>query len=154
MPQKKRHRRSETELISDLQAKIARLKQRSAQKKAKKDPTLRHISAAVRSIDKALEATQDVATGKALDETRSTLAACLALGGASTVPVSKRRAATTVSSDDILAYVRRNPGSLCGDVAEALGADSKAVGAALKRLREEGAVRSEGQRRGMRYYPA
>mgnify|MGYP001493838268 CR=1 FL=1 len=55
-PAARRQRRTVDQQIADLAAKIAALQQREAQKKAKADPALRHATAAVRSIDKALAA--------------------------------------------------------------------------------------------------
>ena len=79
---KERKRRTPEQMIRDLEAEIARIKTRAEMKKAKRDPALRHVTAAVRSIDKAIDATTDAATKKALDEARATLSAVLALGGA------------------------------------------------------------------------
>ncbi len=78
----KRKRRSSQEMVADLEARIARIRARAERRKAKKDPTLRHISAAVRSIDKALAESEDVVTRQTLDETRATLTAVLSLNGA------------------------------------------------------------------------
>ena len=81
MPTKKRTRRTPDQIIADLQAEIERVKARAAQAKAKKDPALRHVSAAVRAIDKAAVETKDTATRTALAEARVTLVSCLALNG-------------------------------------------------------------------------
>ena len=62
MKTKKRTRRTPEQKIADLKAKIERIKARAAQAKVKKDPTLRHISGAVRAIDKAAAATKDAVT--------------------------------------------------------------------------------------------
>ncbi len=78
----KRKRRSPQEMIADLEAQVARIRARAERRKAKKDPTLRHIAAAVRSIDKALGEAEDVATRQALDEARATLGAVLSLSAA------------------------------------------------------------------------
>ena len=46
----KRTRRTPEQMIQDLQAEIERVKARAARAKAKKDPALRHVSAAVRAM--------------------------------------------------------------------------------------------------------
>src|SRR5687768_12767470 len=76
---KTRTRRSVEDRVAELQAQIAKIKAKAEQAKVKKDPALRHISGAVRSIDKATAATKDSATRSALAEARANLAACLAL---------------------------------------------------------------------------
>ena len=78
----KRTRRTPDQIIADLQAEIARVKARAAQAEVRKDPALRHISGAVRAIDKAMGETNDKATRTELAEARATLSACLALNGA------------------------------------------------------------------------
>jgi predicted ArsR family transcriptional regulator len=54
----------------------------------------------------------------------------------------------------LLAYVRKNPGQRGEDIAEELGSDSKTIRLPMKKLIAEGQVRTKGERRGMRYYPA
>src|SRR5262245_36292449 len=74
-----RQRRSVDQKIADLTAKIVALKEREARKQAKADPALRHASAALKSVDKALAEAKDLAMRKALTETRSALCKCLEL---------------------------------------------------------------------------
>ena len=62
----KRTRRTPEQLIAELEARIAQVKRRAETQKVKKDPALRHISMAVRSMDKAMAATQDAATKRRL----------------------------------------------------------------------------------------
>ena len=73
MPTQKRTRRTPEQMIEDLQQEIERLKHKAAEQKVKKDPALRPISQAVRAVDKAVAATQDAATKKALVEARGRL---------------------------------------------------------------------------------
>src|SRR5688572_13431699 len=73
-PKPQRIRRTSDQLIADLEEKIEQVKRRAAQTKVKKDPALRHVSGAVRSIDKALASCEDKATRSALSEARSGLA--------------------------------------------------------------------------------
>jgi hypothetical protein len=76
----KRRRPTELQMIADLEEEMRRVRARIAQRKAKKDPALGPVSAALGSIEKALEASEDSATRQALDEARSTLRAVLSLG--------------------------------------------------------------------------
>jgi hypothetical protein len=78
---KKRIRRTEDQLIADLEAEIERLKGKAAAKAAKKDPSMRHTTNAVRSIDVALATATDPAQRRALDEARTVLVAYLQLEG-------------------------------------------------------------------------
>ena len=63
-----RIRRTEEQRIQALEAQIAALKLRAERKKLTRDPALKHVSAALRSIDKALSHSEDAATRQALDE--------------------------------------------------------------------------------------
>ena len=155
----KRKRRSSQEMIADLEAQIARVRARAERRKAKKDPALRHIAAAVRSIDKALAGSKDVATRQALDEARATLGAVLSLSAATPkagrggVAVQADRG-RQVQPEEVLQYITSHPGSRCEDIAATVGADTKAVSSVLRSLRAEDKVRSEGQARGTRYFAA
>lgn len=53
----------------------------------------------------------------------------------------------------LLAYVKANPGQRGEQIAEALGTDSKGIRGPMKKLIEDGVVRTKGERRGMRYFP-
>lgn len=154
-PPQRRRRRGVEQLIADLEAKIAGIKEREARKQAKADPALRHASAALRSIDKALAEVEDSATEKALNEARSTLATCLGAGGGVLKPSRTRRSASEREdlAAALLAYVRSNPGQRGEQIAAALGTDTTAMRPAMKQLIAEGKVATEGQRRGMTYAP-
>jgi hypothetical protein len=149
-PEKRRTRRTPEQQIADLQAEIERVKRRAEQKKAKRDPTLRHVNAAVRSIDKALKASSDVATRTALNEARATLAACLAMNGSNKgILFSAPRRA---SESQVLEFLKGHPGSRSESIAQALGTDTAALRPALQSLRAESKARAEGQGRATRYY--
>jgi hypothetical protein len=112
------------------------------------------VTAAVRSIGKAMGATTDVATRKALEQTRATLGACLAMSGVT----PKGRAARSVAGAHVdpaavLTYLRNNPGSGGEQVAETMGTDTKTLRAVMKKLIAEGRVMSSGKARGTRYAP-
>jgi hypothetical protein len=153
----KRVRRNEDQLIADLEAKIAQLQRRAAQKKVKRDPALKHISAAVRSIDKAMAETGDAATRTALDEARGTLSACLTLNGATprmdgkVITSHSRRSVGAVSMDALLEHVRKNPGQRGEHIAEALGTDTKTMRPTMHKLIAEKKIKTRGERRGMTY---
>jgi len=156
MPPKKRTRRTPEQIIADLHAEISRIKSRAAEQKAKKDPARRHISGAVRSIDKAFGETKDNATRAALTEARATLSACLTLNG--TVPVSglgivaaKARATGQPDADKVFDYIRKHPGSRSEEICGELGTSAASLRPVLHRLRDEGIVRVEGRARATRY---
>ena len=77
----KRTRRTPEQIIAELEARIASVKRRAETQKVRKNPAMRHLAGAIRSIDKALAATQDAATRAAVGEARTALAAVLTLNG-------------------------------------------------------------------------
>jgi len=142
--------------IADLQAEIERIKTREAEQKVKKDPSLRHISGAVRSIDKAASATQDKATREALNEARATLAACLALNGAPVESGSRGRRTPKVPGPapepaKVLAYLKKNPRSRSEDICAELGTGTATLRPVLHALRDEGKVKVTGKARATAY---
>lgn len=84
----KRVRRSEAQLIADLESKIQRLKTRVAARAIKKNPSLKHTTNAVRSIDLALSSVSSPAQRQALTDARSALVAYLQLEG---IKIPKQR---------------------------------------------------------------
>jgi hypothetical protein len=156
----KRTRRNEEQLIADLEDKIAELQRRAVQKKVSRDPALKHINAAVKSIDKAMAETGDAATRTALDEVRGTLSACLSLNGATRwtgkglITPHARRSVGAVSADVLLEHIRTNSGQRGEQIAAALRTDTKAMRPVMLRLIAAKRVKTQGQRRGMTYYAA
>ena len=132
-PTKKRTRRTPEQMIEDLQKEIERIKTKAAQAKVKKDPALRHVNAAVKSIDKA------------------TLVACLELAGASAPQAGGRRKGVAVQPEAVLDYLGKNPDSRADEIADELGIDTKTLRPVMKRLIEAKQVRAKGKARGMRY---
>src|SRR5258708_1809376 len=123
-------RRSDEERIQALEAQLEALRQRKARKYQRRDPALKQMHAAVRSIDKALAASSDRATREALGEARNTLTACLALTGSAPrgTPVPQaRRMAGDITEDGLLSHVRKNPGHRGEQIAVALGTDTGTV---------------------------
>jgi hypothetical protein len=65
-PKRTRNVRTSEQRIADLEAQIEQVKRRAAAKRVKKDPALRYVSGALRSIDKALASSEDHASREAL----------------------------------------------------------------------------------------
>jgi hypothetical protein len=151
-------RRTDEQIIADLQRKIDEVKRRAERQKVKKDPALRYVSAAMRSIDKASKQTSDAATRTALGEARATLAACLALNGAAApkagrgVLTPRRSTNGKVEPKRVLQYLELHPGSRAEEIASALGTDAVALRPSLQELRTAATVRAEGKARATRYY--
>jgi len=153
-----RHRRTDDEIIADLQRKIDEVKRRAERQKVKKDPALRYVTAAVRSIDKAVSHSADAATRNALAEARATLAACLALNGAAApkagrgVLTPRRSTNGRVEPGRVLQYLQMHAGSRAEDIAAALGTDTMSLRPSLQELRAAATVRAEGKARATRYF--
>ena len=170
MADSKRQRRSAEQVIADLEAKIATIKARAERQKVKRDPALRHMSAALRSIEKALAETRDSTNRQALDEARSGLAALLALNGVAVKQGSGRAAGArngrrgasraadnggeAVDVDTLADYLTKHPGSRSEEIASGLQIDTKALRPALQQLKADGRARTEGQARATRYFLA
>ena len=154
-----RIRRTDEQLIADIKAEIASLEARAARKQVKRDPALKRVTATMRSIDKAMSATEDIALRKSLDEARSIVSACLSFSGVlmPTRSVARkaapnRSAGHTEGMEQILfAYVAKNPGARGEHIAAALGTDTTTMRPVMKRLIENGKVTTAGQRSGMSY---
>jgi predicted ArsR family transcriptional regulator len=56
-------------------------------------------------------------------------------------------------SSDLMSHVQSNPGMRGDQIATALGTDVGTMRLPMKKLIAEGKVRTEGQRRGMMYFP-
>ncbi len=152
---KKRTRRSADDRIAALQAQIAKIQSRAQQAKIKKDPALRHMSAALRSIDRALKDSDDKATRQALSEARVTVTACLALSGATAGngkgTLTPRTRREKPEPDQVLGYIAQHPGSRSEEIAAQLGTDAQSLRAVLHQLRGDGRIKTEGKARATRY---
>lgn len=147
----KRTRRGEEELIRDLEAKIASIKTRAARKAAKSKPTMRYTAAALKNVDKALDACDDVATKYALQEARTILTACLRLDGVVVAHGTTVRNGARVSPDQLLDYVMQNPAQRGEQISAALGTDTKSIRSVMQKLIAERKVKTKGYRRAMTY---
>ena len=99
MASKKRIRRTDEQMIQDLQTEIERIKKRAQAKKVKKSPELKATTDAVRSIDTALRTASDAALKKALSEAREPLAAYLQMEG---IPIPKKRGRKPKEQGDVI----------------------------------------------------
>lgn len=155
---KKRTRRSPQQQIADLQAKIATIQQRAERKKAMQDPALKHVTSALRSIERALAECKDPAMRKSLGEARELLGSSAPSRVAVLVPAggggrrSKKAAAPRTDPAAVLRFLQDHPGSRCEDIAQALETDSRALSTLLKGLKTDGKAKTEGQARGTRYF--
>ncbi len=138
-----RTRRSETQLIADLESRISALKARAA---AKSNPALRHLEKALSALESAMEA--DPGLRKRLSEAQAALRDAL---GGSGVLVPARR---VVDAAALLAHVQAHPGQRGEQIAAALGTESNTMRPVMRKLIEEGKVRTHGERRGMTYSKA
>jgi hypothetical protein len=160
--QKKRTRRDAEQLVADLEAKIEAIKVRAARKRAKSNPAVRYTVAAMRNMDKAMTAATDAVLRKALEEARGGLSAYLALQGVASAAGSGGRGMNGRRSPEaveqmgasLLAYVKKNPGQRGEQIAVSLNTDTKTMRLPMQKLIAEERVRTKGERRGMRYYPA
>ena len=153
-----RVRRTDEQLISDLEAEIQRLKHRAAHRQVTKSPAIRHTTSALKAIDAASGSTDDNALRHALEEARATLVACLAVQGV-LVPAGagKVRRGTHDKSqlaDALLAHIKQNSGQRGEQIAAALGTDTKTMRPVMHALIAENKVKTRGERRGMQYFAA
>jgi hypothetical protein len=155
-----RVRRTDEQLIADLEARISGLKARAAQKRVKKSPTISHMVRAMKSLDAAMASSEDGATRRALDDARSTLTACLAIHGVLT-PNGGTERRTRRSSEEksqlaevLLAHIRQNSGQRGEQIAAALGTDTASMRPAMHALIAEKKIKTKGERRGMTYHAA
>jgi hypothetical protein len=156
----KRNRRTDEQMIADLEARIASLKTRAAQRTAKRSPALSHTMKAVKAIDAAMAATEDGAMRRTLEEARGALSACLSLHGL--VPASGggergssgRRSSETVEqmAETLLAHVKKNPGQRGEQIAAALNTDTRTIRLPMQKLIAGKLVKTRGQKRGMTYF--
>jgi predicted HTH transcriptional regulator len=149
----KRKRRGLDEQIAALEAKIASIKEREARRQAQKDPAQRFVKAALKSIEKALSVVKDSDQKKALGEARSALTSGFAQASVSAGGGRARRSAHEIENlaEQLLQYVRSNPGQRGEEIAAALATDSATIRPVMKKLIAAGKVTTEGQKRGMTY---
>jgi len=166
-------RRTTEQQIRDLEAKIKSIQDRAQRKKVKANPAVKFMKAALKSIEKSMSSSDDQVLRRALDEARGTVSSCLSLCSVtSKAPrgtlIARPRAAvaarTRVTStengpamaqpdaNDLLAYLRNNPGSNSESITREFDTDAATLRGTMRELIDLGRVRTEGQRRGMRYF--
>ena len=152
-------RQTAEDQIKRLEAKIQTIKDRAERKKAKKNPSVKFMAMALRSIDKALNASDDAVLRKALDEARETVSSCLALCGVkkkgsrgTLTPRARSSSGGQIDTGRLLAFMENNQGSRSEQISSALDTDANTLRPVLQQLIDDGKVRTEGQRRGRRYF--
>lgn len=151
--------RTTQERIDELQAKIAAIQARAKARTARKRPEVRPLLVALKSIDGALNASNDQPLRKALDEARTIVASGLGLLGITPKErkAGKRRAQPLAGELDraaVLTYILNNSGAKGEAIAAAFGTDTATLRPVLKQLAAEGSIRSQGKGRGTTYVPA
>jgi predicted HTH transcriptional regulator len=154
-PAPRKKRRGLDEQIAALEAKIHAIKDREARKQASKDPAHRFVKTAMKSIEKAIQVVKDGAQKKALNEARSALTSGFAQTSLTSQAGSgrARRSAHEIEdlAEQLLEYVRSNPGQRGEEIAAAMATDSATIRPVMKKLIAAGKVTTEGQKRGMTY---
>jgi len=164
-------RKTTEQRIADLEAKIQSIKAKAERKKVAKDPVIKPLNAALSYLDKALNSTADAVLREPLSEARTTVASCLGLlgvtpkakrGGRRLLTARPRGAAPTSSSgneaadgpdaNDLLSYLAGNPGSSSEALSKEFETDSGTLRPVMRKLIDDGRVKTKGQRRGTRYY--
>ncbi len=159
----KRTRRSEEQRIAELEAKIMQIKALAEKKKVQRDPSLRHIKMALRSIDKAANASGDATARKTLEDIRVTLAGLMALGGggggeATITPRGRSSAGSMIggiapSEHQLMEYIQRHPGQRGEEIARELNSETRLMRPVLHRLIEAKRIKTSGQARATAYHP-
>jgi predicted transcriptional regulator len=166
-------RLSTEERIRQLEAKIAAIKDRAERQKVRANPAVRHMKAALKALDKSMSATDDQVLRKSLGEARSNVSACLGLSGVTVksprggalAPRPRKSAGRTRATNtengpalaqpdanDLLAFLKNNPGSNSEKITAAFDTDAATLRGTMRGLIDQGRVRTEGERRGTRYF--
>jgi hypothetical protein len=153
-----RVRRTDEQLIADLEAEIQRLKHRAVERKVTRSPAIRYATNAVKHIDAAMADTDDKPMRQALEEARTSLVACLVVAGV-VIPAgggSVRRSPADKSelANALLAHIKAHSGQRGEQIAAALGTDTKTMRPAMHALIAQNKVKTRGERRGMQYFAA
>jgi hypothetical protein len=148
-----RVRRTDEQLISDLEAEIARLKRRATERSVRRSPAITHTLTALKRIDAAMAATEDTPLRNALHEARATLSACLSVQGVS-VPVGIGAVRRGDLDAALLMHIKTHSGQRGEEIAKALGTDTTTMRPAMHRLISENKIKTKGERRGTQYFAA
>lgn len=147
--------RSVEERIQELEAKIAAIRQRGERSKARRNPVVRPLSLALKSLDNALNTTDDAVLRTPLGEARTTVVSCLGLLGVTPRPAKsvrpRARKRRDVTAPDVLAVIREQGQASSESLAGALNSDAATLRPVIQQLIEEGAIARSGKARGTRY---
>lgn len=159
--------------IKQLEAKIAAIKDRAEKKKVRANPAVKHMKAALKYLDRSMASTDDTVLRKSLDEARGNVSACLSLCGVAgkaprntLTPRTRgpKAARTRVTStengpammgpdaNDLITFLKQNPGSNSEKITAAFQTDAATLRGTMRPLIDQGVVRTEGERRGTRYF--
>ena len=169
----KRKKRTEEELIKDLEAEIRRIKERAAKRDAESSADGKAFLTAAKALDKAIANVTAPELLTALEAARAPLSQEMVRQGfrmpergkSSAVLTPKpskngalRRRRTTQELDTLRrkvhSYVAKHPGKRLGEIAKALSVPTKDARRPTFDLIENGELRSEGVRGGTRYFAA
>ncbi len=154
--------------IKQLEAKIAAIKARAERQKVRANPAVKFMKAALKNLERAIGSTDDQVLRKSLGEARENVSACLGLCGVTTkaprgtlVPKARRRGAANTENgpapaqpdaNDLVAYLKANPGSNSEAITKQFETDAATLRGTMRGLIDQGKVRTEGERRGTRYF--
>ena len=141
-------------MIADLEAEIARIREAD---KLRNSAARKQARTAVKALQKALplaQAEEDQDLVKALETALAALDADDI--GAGTSPAATGRVRRTAEqleelSEKLIDFLRENPRSTIGEIADAVGETTKEVRGPILALIEEGRISKTGERRGTRY---
>ena len=159
--------------IKQLESRIASIRARADRQQVRANPVVKHMKAALKALEKSMAATDDQVMRKPLDEARGAVSACLGLCGvsakgtrgtltprprasegprATTAATAATRSPAALDAKSLAGYVRNNPGAKSEQISAAFGTDAATLRGAMRELLDEGTVRTEGQKRGTRYF--
>ena len=140
-------------MIEDLEREIARIKEAD---KLRSSAAHKQTRSAVKALEKALPLAREEEDGDLIKALEVAIAALDAgEGGAGPVATGGRVRRTAEQLEELgeklVDFLRENPRSTIGEIAEAVGESTKEVRGPILGLMEEGRISKTGERRGTRY---